>query len=156
MTPQNNPQAAQQYLRTRVMTATPEQLQMMLFDGALRFGEAARAALGEQKYEGSFKNISRMQKIVMEMMGSLKHDISPDLCGKLGAIYKYVYKRLMVASMKRDIEALDEALHLMRYQRETWAMLMQQLGKTKAAQHAQNLAIPGPSERMEASISMSA
>ena len=37
MTPCPNPQAAQQYLRTKVLTATPEQLQLMLYDGAIRF-----------------------------------------------------------------------------------------------------------------------
>ena len=153
---QPNPQAAAQYLRTRVMTATPEQLQMMLFDGALRFGEAARVALSDNNYEGSFKNISSMQKIVLELMASLKHDISPELCGKLGAIYKYVYKRLMVASMKRDLPALEEAVNLMRFQRETWAMLMQQLGAQKAAKQALNIPMPSPDERMEASISLSA
>jgi flagellar protein FliS len=156
MNPQKNLQAAQQYLRTRVMTATPEHLQMMLFDGAIRFGEAARSALSAQNFESSFKNISRMQRIVMELMGSLKHDVSPELCGKLGSIYKYVYKRLMIASMRRDPAALDEAVNLMRFQRESWAMLMQQLGSQKAAQHARNIPMPGPDERMEASISMSA
>ena len=40
-----NPNAAQNYLRMRVMTATPEQLQMMLYDGAIRFAEQGRAAL---------------------------------------------------------------------------------------------------------------
>ena len=38
--PHQNPQAAQQYLRTKVLTATPEQLQLMLYDGALRFYHA--------------------------------------------------------------------------------------------------------------------
>ena len=42
------PQAANQYLRTKVLTATPEQLQMMLFDGALVFCEQARLALMAQ------------------------------------------------------------------------------------------------------------
>jgi len=42
MNPQANPQAAQNYLKTKVFTATPEQLQLMLYDGAIRFGEQAR------------------------------------------------------------------------------------------------------------------
>ncbi len=94
MNPQAAQQAQQQYLRTRVMTATPEQLQMMLFDGAIRFCEQAKASLERRDYEGSYNNISRAQKIVMELTGSLKHDVAPDLCGKLAAIYNYTYRKL--------------------------------------------------------------
>ena len=49
---------------------------------------------------------------------------------------------------------LDEAVKILRYQRETWQMLLQQLGRQKAAEAARKLDIPGPSARMEASISM--
>ena len=67
-----NPQAAQNYLRTKVLTATPEQLQLMLYDGAIRFGEQARAALNEKNYEQSYNLISRMQKIITELSCSLR------------------------------------------------------------------------------------
>jgi len=67
--------AANQYLRTKVLTATPEQLQMMLFDGGLRFCEQARAALLAKNFEQSYDLISRVQKILLELSGSLKHDL---------------------------------------------------------------------------------
>ena len=95
-----NPQAAQQaqnYLRTRVLTATPEQLQLMLFDGALRFGEQARAALEKRDWEGTYNHITRVQKIIAELTGSLKHDVNPDLCGKLAALYNYAHRKLTEA-----------------------------------------------------------
>src|SRR6516162_7716114 len=91
MTPPN-PQAAQQYLRTKVLTATPEQLQLMLYDGALRFGEQAKLALEQKKFEESYTLISRVQKIVAELMSSLKHDVFPELCAKLSALYNYAYR----------------------------------------------------------------
>src|SRR5947199_1877586 len=97
---QPNSQAAQNYLRTRVMTATPEQLQMMLYDGALRFGEQARGALAQKNYEQTYNNVSRVQKIITEMLSTLKHDVAPELCGRLAAIYKYVYKKLIEASVE--------------------------------------------------------
>src|SRR5580765_4065362 len=97
MTP--NPQAAQTYLRTKVMTATPEQLQLMLYDGALRFGEQARVALHAKKYDESYPLISRVQKIITEMSCTLKHDVYPDLCGKLAALYNYAYRKLIEANI---------------------------------------------------------
>ena len=150
-----NPQAAQQqYLRTRVMTATPEQLQMMLYDGAIRFSEQARAALEAHDYERSYNMISRVQKIITEMSCTLKRDVSPELCDKLSALYAYVYKRLVEASVRHEVAAIDEALELLRYQRETWSMLLEQLGRQKAAAAATKITLPAPDPRMEARISM--
>jgi flagellar secretion chaperone FliS len=149
-----NPQGAQNYLRTKVLTATPEQLQMMLYDGALRFGEQAKIALGAKKFEESYTLISKVQKIVMELSCSLKRDVLPDLCAKLQALYLYAYKKLIEANVEHKIESLDEALNILRYQRETWAMLLEKLGQQKAAAAATKLDMPAPDARMEASISM--
>lgn len=151
-----NPQAAQNYLRTKVFTATPEQLQLMLYDGALRFGEQAKAALEKKEFENSYHMISRVQKIITEMNGSLKHEVAPELCGKLAALYNFVYRKLVEANVEHKIESLEEALGILRYQRETWVMLLDQLGKTKAAAVANRLDMPAPDARMEASIKISA
>src|SRR4051812_45042062 len=145
-----NPQVAQQnYLRTRVLTATPEQLQLMLFDGAVRFAEQARLGLQQKNWEQSYNNISRCQKIIAELTGSLRHEMDPDLCGKLASLYTFAYKRLIVANVEHEIEALDEALEVLKFQRETWAMLMDKLGKDKAGKAAQSINAPAPDSRME-------
>lgn len=149
-----NPKPAQNYLRTRVLTATPEQLQMMLFDGAIRFGEQARLALEGKNWESSYTLISKMQKILIELNSSLKHDIFPDLCGKLASLYNYAYRKLIEANVQHRMESLEEALKIMRFQRDTWAMLLDQLAKKKAAAGAHTLDMPAPDRRMEASISM--
>jgi flagellar protein FliS len=149
-----NPQAAQQYLRTKILTATPEQLQLMLYDGALRFGEQARAALADNNYEQSYQLICRVQRILAELTASLKHDVAPELCGKLAALYNYAYRKLIDANIDHQPQSLDDALKVLRYQRDTWAMLLEQLGKQKAAAAATRLDMPAPNERMEASISM--
>ena len=151
-----NPNAAQTYLRTKVMTATPEQLQMMLYDGALRFGDQARAALQTKDYEKSYTMISRVQKIITEMSSTLKHDVYPELCGKLAALYNFAYRKLIEANVDHKIESLDEALGVLRFQRETWAMLLDQLGKSKAANAATKINMPAPDARMEAQIRISA
>src|ERR1700684_440713 len=107
MNPRPNPQAAQQYLRTRVMTATPEQLQMMLFDGGLRFGEQARMALAEKNYEQTYVDSTRSQNMLAEMMTSLKPKIYPELCDRLAALYQSAYKRLIEASVQHKMESLE-------------------------------------------------
>jgi flagellar protein FliS len=151
-----NPQGAQNYLRTKVFTATPEQLQLMLYDGALRFGEQARVALEQKNFEQSYNMISRVQKIITEMHSSLKPAAAPELCQKMAALYNYIYRKLLEANLEHTIAPLDEALGILRYQRETWMMLLEQLGKTKAAAAATTLDMPAPDARMEASIRISA
>ena len=149
-----NPNVAQNYLKTRVMTATPEQLQMMLFDGALRFGEQAKLALEKKNFEDSYNNISRVQKILTELSCTLKHDLAPELCKKLAALYAYAYRKLIEANIDHKVESLVEALDILRYQRETWGMLLDQLGKKKAAAAANMIDMPAPDSGMEARIRM--
>ena len=149
-------QAATNYLRTKVLTATPEQLQLMLYDGAIAFTEQAKVALQKKDFEASYNGISRAQKIIAELSSCLKHDVAPELCGKLAALYNFVYRKLIEGSTEHKIEAIDDALEILRYQRETWAMLLDQLGKKKAAAAATRIEMPTPNPRMEASINTAA
>ena len=151
-----NPAQANSYLRTKVLTATPEQLQLMLYDGAIRFSEQAKIALQQKNYEQSHNLLTRTQKIIAEMSSSLKHDVAPELCGKLASIYNFIFRKLVEANIEHTVDALDEALGLLRYQRETWMLLLNQLGQQKAAVVAKGLDMPAPDARMEAKISMSA
>jgi flagellar protein FliS len=151
-----NPNAANEYLRAKVLTATPEQLQLMLYDGAVRFTEKGRQALLAKNYDQSYHNITKAEKILLELNCSLKHDLAPDLCRNLSAIYMFSYRRLVEANTSRSVEALDEVVGILKYQRETWALLMQQLSKQKAGMAAARLNMPEPSAQMEQSIRISA
>lgn len=144
------PGAGNDYLRTKVMTATPEQLQLMLYDGAIRFAEQGKAALNEKKYDHSHDRLTRAQAIVVELINGLRPDVSPDLCGKLASLYNYAYLRLVEANMSHDVAVLDEALNILRYQRETWMLLIQQTSQAK--QENGTAALPdasAPASRVE-------
>lgn len=151
-----NPNGANEYLKAKVLTATPEQLQLMLFDGAVKFAEKAKLALGEKNYEQSYHNLSKAEKILLELNCSLRPKVSPDLCKNLAGIYTFCYRKLVEANTTRSVEAIDEALSVLKYQRETWVMLMQQLSKAKAGAAAASIAMPAPDERMEQTFRMSA
>src|SRR5215218_7415190 len=151
-----NANVAQNYLRTKVLTATPEQLQLMLYDGAIRFGEQGRIALHEKRYEDSYRLLSKVQKIITELSITLKPEVAPEICKKLSALYTFVYKKLIEANVDHAVASLDEALSILRYQRETWAMLLDQLGKKKAAAAATRIEMPTPDARMEARFNTAA
>ena len=125
---------SQEYLKTKVMTASPEMLTLMLWDGAIRFAEQAKEAIRRKDIEGSFKALVRSQKIITELSTALKRDINPDLCGKLSALYNFIYRRLVEANISKDEKLVDDALEIMRHQRETWVMLMDKLAKERAGE----------------------
>ena len=124
----------QEYLKTKVMTASPEMLTLMLWDGAIRFAEQGKEAILKKEIEASYKAFVRSQQIVAELISCLKHSVNPDLCGKLASLYNFIYRRLVDANLKKDAQLADDALEIMRHQRETWTMLIDQLAKERAAE----------------------
>jgi flagellar secretion chaperone FliS len=127
-------QPSTEYLKTQVMTASPEMLQLLLWDGALRFAEQGRDAILRQDMEGSHKALVRAQKIIVEISTALRREVDPDLCGKLAALYNFMYRRLVEANLQKNPAPLDEALKLMKHQRETWVMLMEKLAAQRTAE----------------------
>jgi len=114
------------YLRTQVMTAGPMQLRLLLFEGGLKFCRQGREGLAREDFEKSYENLSRARNIVLELANSLNHRESPELCERLAALYNFMYRRLIEASMQRDATVVDEVIELLDYQRETWRQLMEQ------------------------------
>jgi flagellar protein FliS len=121
------------YLKTKVMTASPAQLRLMLLDGAIKFLQQGKAGLAAKDYEASYNGFSRCQDIVMELISGLRPEQSRELCDKLSGLYTYMYTQLVRACVERDAEIAEEVLGLLRYERETWVMLMDQLEQENAA-----------------------
>lgn len=127
---------ANPYLRNKVMSARPEELRLMLFDGAVRFLTQGKKGIEAKDFDVSYTNISKAQKIVLELSNSLNRDVMPEVTEKLSALYTYIYRLLIDASTQRDLEKLDEAIKLLRYERETWAMLIEKAGAEPASSGA--------------------
>ena len=128
------PAAANPYLRTKVLTASPAELRLMLFDGALKFARQTRRLMEAEKrdLEAIFESALRTQKIVLELSSSLTRDNGDELYEKLTALYHFIYTRLVDANIKKDVGALDEAIKLLAYERETWAMAMEEMAAARA------------------------
>ncbi len=122
-----------EYLHNAVMTASPEQLQLMLYDGAIRFARQGIEGLTAKDYEKSYNGFSRAQKIVLELINALNYDIDRNLCSRMAGLYNFIYHKLVEASAQRDPKIAGEAVKLLEYQRETWIMLMEKLREERAA-----------------------
>jgi flagellar secretion chaperone FliS len=122
---------ANAYLRTKVLSASREELRLMLLDGALKFARQGREGLATKNFEQSFNGISQCRNIVMELLTSIKPEYDPDLCEKVKALYSWMYAQLVEASMERNAAKLDGVIKLLEYERETWVLLMDQVAQEK-------------------------
>ncbi len=122
-----------EYLKAKIMTATPEQLHTMLFDGAIRFCEQAKGAIAAGDISVTHDRMLRAQRIVLELSSSMKVEMNPELCGKLSSLYNYVYRLLIDANLNKDAAKVTEALRLLHYQRDTWLLALEKLAAERTA-----------------------
>lgn len=141
----NNP-----YFRTKVLTASKEELRLMLIEGSLRFIRSGRDGLAAKNYEKVFEGFTNAKAIIMELMNTLDHSVNPELCAKLSSLYTYMFTRLTEGSLEKDLAKVDEVIGLMEFERETWVMLMEKLagerahGRDPVAEAAAALGRPAP------------
>lgn len=124
--PDSNP-----YLRDAVLTATPEQLHLMLYDGAIRNATQAREAILRKDYETSYEKLTRAQHIMLEMQNGLNFDVNRELCERVAAIYGFLYHKLVDANVHRRVEDIDDALKVLRIERETWQILVDKVNRIR-------------------------
>jgi flagellar protein FliS len=113
----------EQYRQTAIQTAPPEQLVVMLYDGAVRFLEQAKAALQDGK--DASEPLVRAQDIIIELSSSLNH-AAGEVAGNLGRLYDFWIQWLLQAQIRRDPAKVEEVLGMVRELREAWVTVAQQ------------------------------
>ena len=117
--------AQQAYRDSAVLTATPEQLVVMLYDGARRFLTQAAFAMRQGDLGTSNERLRRAEAIIAELRSTL--DMSAgDIAERLNEIYAFCQRHLMEARFKRDADAIDQVAKLLRDLRESWFQLANQ------------------------------
>lgn len=112
----------QTYQQNSVMTASPQELTLMLYTGCLKFIKLAKRAMMEKNFEGKNTNIIKAQMIIQELRSTLNTDI--ELSQGLEQMYEYLYTRLVDANMKNDVETLEEVEGYVVELRDTWKQVM--------------------------------
>ena len=113
--------AANEYRKNAALGASPVQLIVMLYDGALRFMEEGKRAIADKNYEVQNHKLQRAQKIVMELMGSLDMQKGGEISRNLLALYTFVLNELVEANIKDDPTKVENAMKTMSELRESWA-----------------------------------
>ncbi len=145
------------YLRTRVLTAGPEELRLLLLEGAVKFACQGRDGLARKDYEASYSGISQCRAIVLELLTTIRADIDPTLMDKIKGVYTFIYQELTTANLEKSVERMDKLIQLLEYETETWRLLMRKVASERsvsgAAPAAAEAPAPDPSGRKPLSVS---
>lgn len=136
--------SANAYLRTRVLTANPAELRLMLLDGAIRFAEQARDGLARKDFEAVYNGATRCQNILLELISGLRPEHDEALCEKLSSLYTFMYLHMVKAASERKADMFDEVLKLLRFERETWQLVLEKIARGERGTHDSAAASPQP------------
>lgn len=114
--------AATAYQDNKILTATPAELTLMLYEGAIKFCNVAIMALEKKDIQKANQNIIKAEKIINEFRATL--DFNFPVAKDFDQVYDMIYNRLIDANIKKDKEILEEALGYIREMRDTWKEAM--------------------------------
>ncbi|PLR78234.1 flagellar protein FliS [Bacillus sp. V3-13] len=106
------------YQQNSVLTASPGELTLMLYNGCIKFIHLAKKAIDDKNIEAKNTNISKAQNIVTELIVTLNLDYS--VAKDMKRLYEYINRRLIEANIKNDRSILEEVEGLVVEFRDTW------------------------------------
>lgn len=110
------------YNNSKLMTASPGELTLMLYEGAIKFCNIAIAAIERNDIQKAHINIVKVENIIEEFRATLDHKYP--VAEDFEKVYVYIYERLVEANMKKDKDILEEVLKHLRTMRDTWKEVM--------------------------------
>ena len=126
----NTAESAMAYKRQQIMTASPAELTLMLYNGAIRFINESIMALENGDMPKSHNANIKAQNIVREFMVTL--DMQYEISQSWAALYEYIHYRLVQANLKKDREMLTEARGLLTELRDAWHAAMKSVRMPEA------------------------
>ena len=120
----NNRYAA--YEKSRIMTASPAELTLMLYEGAVKFCNIAIVAVEKNDIEKAHINIRKVEDIITEFQATLDHKYP--VAKEFDKVYAYLQQQLVEANVKKDKDILEDVLVHLRTMRDTWKEVMQKAG----------------------------
>lgn len=120
---------ARAYQNQSILTASPGQLVLLMYDGALRFMAQARAGFAleadnPRRIESINTALLRTQAILQEMRANLNMEAGGEVAENLDRLYDYHLRRLMQSNLRKDEEPLIEVEGLVRTLRDAWAEML--------------------------------
>ncbi len=110
------------YNNSKIATAQPAELTLMLYEGAIKFCNIAMIGIENKDYEKASNNIQKARRIIVELQTTLDHEY--EVANDFDVIYNYLFQTLIQANVKKDPEILEEALVQLRDLRNMWKEIM--------------------------------
>lgn len=126
----NNPY--EKYKNMQIQTATPGQLILMLYDGAIKFCKLAKKGIEDKNLMDANKYLIKIQDIVTELMISLDMKSGGEIAKNLYTLYDYMMSRLLEANMKKDPLIIDEVQKMIEELRDAWGEAVKKTGGVKS------------------------
>lgn len=117
------PSAYAQYNNSKILTASPAELTLMLYDGAIKFCNIAIIAVEQNDIEKAHNNIIKTERIIDYFRQTL--DMKYPVAQDFERVYTYLAHRLTQANIKKDKEILEEVNQHLRDMRDTWKQVME-------------------------------
>lgn len=117
----------EQYRKNQILTASPAEITLMLYEGAIKFCNVAILAIQNKEIEKAHINIRKAQRIIEEFRNTLDHQYP--VWEDFDKIYVYLLRRLLQANIKKDASILEEVNGHLRMLRDTWKEIMRQCNK---------------------------
>jgi flagellar protein FliS len=121
------------YAQQSVMTATPEDCVVLLYDGAIRFALQMREAVARGDIEAKAESLGRVNDILTELAVSLDHAVAPEFSQRLSSLYYYMMNTLSQAGVRMETGGIDVVLKHLRDLREAWAEAREIVKQEKSA-----------------------
>jgi len=119
----------QRYQQTQLHTASPAQLLLMLYDGAIRFVRRGISGIEEGNIEKTNTNLCKAQAVIHELTAALNFDYP--IAKNLSQVYEYMIHQLINANMKKNKKPADEVLSYLLDLREAWDTASKSLGASQ-------------------------
>ena len=121
-----NKQGYAAYANTKILTASPAELTLMLYEGSIKFCNIAIDAVERKDISKAHNNIVKVENIIEEFQATLNHKYP--VAKDFESVYTYLQQRLVEANIKKDKEILEEVLEHLRGMRDTWKEVMRRAG----------------------------
>lgn len=116
------PASYTQYNTSKIMTASPAELTLLLYEGAIKFCNIAIMKIEQKDIQGAHDNIMRVERIIDYFRETL--DMKYPVAEDFERIYVYLSHRLVLANAKKDKEIMEEVLTHLRSMRDNWKEVM--------------------------------
>ncbi|NLW23548.1 MAG: flagellar export chaperone FliS [Tissierellia bacterium] len=119
--------ALNQYKQNAVFTATPEELTLMLFEGAIKFMNIAKYSIEKRDIEKAHEALIRAQDIVIELSSTLNMEY--EISNNLKRLYDFVLNNLIEANINKEVKPIEEGIEIFTELRDTWKEAMKEMKK---------------------------